>query len=87
MNTIAKFSVIVTTLKQTRSKVFATLADATKYFDERVLYYKNNEKRFSRLRWITLFDLSTFERIKEYDTLKEEIDTLKEDIRAINSLN
>ena len=87
MNTIAKFSVIVTTLKQTRSRAFATLADATKYFDDRVEYYKKSEKKFLRLRWITLFDLSTFERVKEFDRLKEEIDTLKEDIRAINSLN
>lgn len=82
MNTLAKFSVIVTTQKQTRSKVFATLADATEYFDNRVEYYKN-EKNFSRLRWITLFDLSTFERVKEFDTLKEEVKAIKEKINSL----
>ena len=82
MNT-AKFSVIVTTQKQTRSKVFATLADATNYFDERVHYYKNNAKRFSYLRWITLFDLSSFERVKEFDTLKEEIWRIKQELNSL----
>ena len=85
MNTLAKFSVIITTLKQTRSKVFATLTDATNYFDERISYYKNNKKRFSRLRWITLFNLSTFERVKEFDTLKEEIRAIKEEINSLNA--
>ena len=82
MNTLAKFSVIVTTLRQTRAKAFATLADATKYFDNRVEYYKKNEKNFSRLRWITLFDLSTFERVKEFDTLKQKIRAIKEELNS-----
>ena len=85
MNKLAKFSVIITTQKQTRSKVFATLADATKYFEDRVEYYKKNEKRFSRLRWITLFNLSTFERVKEFDTLKEEIRAIKEGLSSLNA--
>ena len=85
MNTLAKYSVIITTSVQTRSNVFSTLADATKYFDNRVDYYKKNEKRFSRLRWITLFDLSTFERVKEFDTLKEEIKAIKEEICSLNA--
>ena len=83
MNTLAKFSVIITTQKQTRSKVFATLADATNYFDERVHYYKNNAKRFSYLRWITLFNLSSFERVKEFDTLKEEIWRIKQELNSL----
>ena len=85
MNTLAKFSVIVTTQKQTRSKVFATLADADKYFNDRVEYYKKNEKNFSRLRWITVFNLSSFERVKEFDTLKEEIKTIKEKLNSLNA--
>lgn len=84
MNTLAKFSVIVTTQKQTRSKVFATLADATKYFDNRVEYYKKNEKNFSRLRWITIFDLSSFERVEEFDTLKEEIKDIKQKLNSLH---
>ena len=83
MNT-SKYSVIVTTQKQTRSKAFATFADADKYFNDRVEYYKN-KKRFSRLRWITLFDLSTFERVKEFDTLKEEINAIKEELNSLNA--
>ena len=85
MNTLAKFSVIITTLRQTRSKTFATLADADKYFNDRVEYYKKNEKNFSRLRWITFFDLSTFERVKEFDTLKEEIKRLKEEVNSLKA--
>ena len=79
MDTKSTFSVIVTTRKQTRSKEFANLTDAILYFDNRVEYYKKR----GYLNWIILFNLTTFEKVIEYNPHEDGFEDIQEKLISL----